>query len=324
MIQQPDSIHRDQTVAEPAALQEANALGGHADSTVTEVYSTKTSHWPVKVDSLLRPDDGKELEVESAELPTYYKDSYFAKDSLLHAELAAGRYGVAGDPVPYTVHNDSYLTMTLFISTLMLLYCLKRLTRFFLRHFKSFFRTPRLTNDSGRRQTPERRYLVVAGIHTAVILALEFYFFTKLEISDTYITYSEYTLMGIYFGAMLALFVFEYLLSSSVNSMFFTPLERQQWSSVKLASNVTSGVLLTPMLLLVAYFGLSIENSLIYTLGVIVFIKILLFCKAFLIFFSKRRAYVQIFLYFCTLEVIPPLLLWGILVTVANHLKVNY
>lgn len=323
MFQQPDSIHREQPVAEPVASQEANVLEAPADSVATNTFTTNTNHWPVKVDSVLRPEDGKELEVEPSELPTYYKESYFAKDSLLHSELAAGRYGVAGDPVPYTVHNDSYLTMTLLVSTLIMFFCIKRLSRFFVLQAKNFFRTSRNTYHKSS-VTHHSPLLTLASLHTAIILALEFFFYTKIAVSETYVTYSEYTLMGIYLGGVIGLFVFERILYASVNSMFFTPLERQQWGIVKLASIAVAGVLLTPMLLLVAYFGLSIENSLIYTLCVIIFVKLLLFCKAFIIFFAKRRAYVQIFLYFCTLEVIPPLLLWGILVAVANHLKVIY
>ncbi|MDE5987693.1 MAG: DUF4271 domain-containing protein, partial [Prevotella sp.] len=57
---------------------------------------------------------------------------------------------------------------------------------------------------------------------------------------------------------------------------------------------------------------------------IIIFVKLLLFYKCFLIFFKKKGAFLQIFLYFCTLEIVPPLILWGILITIANYLKVNY
>ena len=40
------------------------------------------------------------------ELPQYYKEGYFAKDSLLHPELQGGRYGVAGTPVPLSLRGD--------------------------------------------------------------------------------------------------------------------------------------------------------------------------------------------------------------------------
>lgn len=295
-----------------------------ADSAGSATFSAKTNHWPVKVDSLLRPDQGKEIEVKVNPLPKYYKDSFFAKDSLLHSELHGGRYGIAGDPVPYTVHGDSILTMVLIVSTLVLIYCTKHSSKFFGFQIRNFFHTVRKDSSLERESASEMRYLIMATIHTAIILSLEFFFYSKAMIAETYNTYSEYTLMGIYFGGVLGLFIFEYLLYSIVNGTFFKQHQCQQWRTAKMMTTAWAGILLTPMILLVAYFGLSTENSLYYTLGVIIFIKLLLFYKAFQIFFRKTGAFLQNFLYFCTLELIPPLVLWGILVTAANYLKVNY
>lgn len=324
MIQQQDSIRREQVASETGVQHSASVLEVHADSTHSADFSPHTNHWPVKVDSVLRPDMGKKIEVEVKPLPKYYKDSFFAKDSLLHSELQGGRYGIAGDPVPYTVHGDSYLTMVLIVSTLLLMLSVKRSSRFYAFQIKNFFHTVRTDSILERESASEKRYLLLAGLHTSIILALEFFFYSKAMISETYITYSEYTLMGIYLGAVLGMFLVEYLLFSSVNNIFFESRDRQQWVTVKMMTTAWAGILLTPMILLVAYFGLSTENSLYYTLSVIIFIKLLLFYKAFLIFFKKRRAFLQNFLYFCTLELVPPLILWGVLVTVANYLKVNY
>lgn len=310
--------------AETAAQHSATVLEVRNDSAGGTTFSPHTNHWPVKVDSVLRPDLGKKIEVEVKPLPKYYKDSFFAKDSLLHSELQGGRYGIAGDPVPYTVHGDSYLTMALIVSTLLLMLSVKRSSRFYAFQIKNFFHTLRTDSILERESASEKRYLLLAGLHTSIILALEFFFYSKAMISETYITYSEYTLMGIYLGAVLGMFLVEYLLFSSVNNIFFEARERQQWVTVKMMTTAWAGILLTPMILLVAYFGLSTENSLYYTLSVIIFIKLLLFYKAFLIFFKKRGAFLQNFLYFCTLELVPPLILWGVLVTVANYLKVNY
>ncbi|MDE6151069.1 MAG: DUF4271 domain-containing protein, partial [Prevotella sp.] len=96
------------------------------------------------------------------------------------------------------------------------------------------------------------------------------------------------------------------------------------WTTVKMMSTAWMGILLTPVFLLLSYFGLSVGNALVCTLIIIIFVKLLLFYKCFLIFFKKKGAFLQIFLYFCTLELVPPLILWGILITIANYLKVNY
>lgn len=328
MIQQPDSLHNAHQATEPHQALEQEALEQHVlqapdDSVAQSIYDTK-SHWPVKVDTLLSPDLGKKIEAKVNPLPKYYKESFFSKDSLLHSELHAGRYGIAGDPVPYSVRNDNVLTPILIFGILLLALCIKRSSHFFSFQIRNFFHVIRTDSSLERESSSEKRYLVFAEIYTALLLAIVFFFYTKEYISETYITYSEYALMGIYFGGILGLFLFQHVLQSAVNNVFFTPSQCRHWTTTQMMLTTWGGILLTPVLLLMAYFGLSVENSLIYTLIVIIFIKILLIYKCFQIFFNKKGDFLQIFLYFCTLEVIPPLILWGILVMTANYLKVNY
>ena len=327
MFQQPDSIHKAQSTAtESQSLTqdvEQHVLKVTEDSAAQSIYTTK-SHWPVKIDSVLMPEQGKPVHVKAAPLPKYYKESFFAKDTLLHSELQGGRYGIAGDPVPYSLRSDNLVTPVLLIGVLLLALCVRRSSKFFTFQIRNFFHVVRNDSVVERESASETRYLYFAELYTAVVLSLVFFFYTKAFISDTYVTYSEYTLMGIYLGSILAMFLFEHLVQSAVNKVLFTQRQCEQWTSIQLTTTAWGGILLTPMILLLAYFGWAIENALIYTLLAVFFVKMLLFYKCYQIFFIKKNAFLQIFLYFCTLEVIPPLLTWGILVIIANYLKVNY
>ena len=69
----------------------------------------------------------------------------------------------------------------------------------------------------------------------------------------------------------MAFFVFEYLLQKIVNNIFFSQYSNELWTTSKLFTTAIAGIMLTPMLLLMVYFGLSIENSLVYTLAIVVF-----------------------------------------------------
>lgn len=329
MIQQPDSIQHN---TQPVQTQEEtvtesdvqHVLQVTADSAAQAIYETSTSHWPVKVDSVLRPDQGKELKAEVKPLPKYYKDSFFARDSLLHSEIQGGRYGIAGDPVPYTVRGDNVLTPLLLFSVLLLMLSVKRSSRFMLFQLRNFFHLVRSDSSLERESAAEKRYLLFAEVYTAFVLTLVFFFYTKAYIAETYITYSEYTLMAIYFAGMLGLLAFEYIMQTAVNKVFFTTNQCRLWTTSRMVIISWMGILLTPMLLLLTYFGMSIENALIYTAIVLILMKMMLIYKCFLIFFNKIGHFLQFFLYFCTLEVIPPLVMWGILVTIANYLKVSY
>lgn len=346
MIQQPDSIKQHPAVPDvqpqtaeihelpsaeqaPASLLAAedevlHLLHAQKDSAAKSIYTARINHWPVKIDSVLMPKEDETTPVTVNKMPEYYKQSFFAKDTLLYKENQSGRYGIAGDPVPYSVRNDNVLTPLLIFGILMLMYSVRRSSRLFLFQLKNFFHTVRTDSSIQRETATEKRYLLYTDIYTAVILGIMFFFYSKHYIAETYVTYSEYTLMAIYVGIFLGYFVLEYVLQKTVNNIFFTQYSNELWTTSKLFTTAIAGIMLTPMLLLMVYFGLSIENSLVYTLGIVVFVKILLIYKSFQIFFKKTGDFLQNFLYFCALEIIPPLLIWGILVSVANFLKVNY
>ena len=84
------------------------------------------------------------------------------------------------------------------------------------------------------------------------------------------------------------------------------------------------GALLFPAILFQSYFEASPLNVIIYALFVVILVKIFTFYKCYVIFFRKNGLFLQIILYFCTLEIIPLLVLWGGLGIITNALTINY
>ena len=84
------------------------------------------------------------------------------------------------------------------------------------------------------------------------------------------------------------------------------------------------GLLLTPFVLLHIFGDLSLQITLIGVAFVIILAKILTFYKCYLIFFQRFGAILQIFLYFCALEMIPLVGLVGLLETFNEYLKINF
>ena len=301
-----------------------DATPAQQDSAIQATFQPKQVRYSSRPDTLHIPGHEIGKSIRDVSLPKYYKETFFSKDSLLIEETHAGRYGIAGDPLPYSLRTDDIITSILIAGILLLMLSIKRTLRFFSFQMKHFFRTMRENSALERESASQLRYLVFMELHTAVILSLVFYFYAKEKISETYITLSEYTLMGCFLGVVMLLIGFEHSLQTVVNNIFFSATEQRQWKTAKMMLMASMGILLTPMLLLLAYFGLSVNDTLLYTVFVVLFVKILLFYKCFKIFFKKKSAFLQIFLYFCTLEINPMLVAWGILVFIANFLKVNY
>ena len=84
------------------------------------------------------------------------------------------------------------------------------------------------------------------------------------------------------------------------------------------------GVVLFPAIILMTYFGFSLQAAIIYALVVVGIGKILSFYKSLIIFFKRKGAFLQIILYFCALEVVPLFALWGGLVLISHYLKINF
>ena len=114
------------------------------------------------------------------------------------------------------------------------------------------------------------------------------------------------------------------LLYTGVNLVFFDSKKNEQWLRTTLFLNGAIGVFLFPAVMLLTYFDVSPKTIIYYLIIVLVFVKILTFYKCSAIFFRQNVLYLQIILYFCTLEIIPLLALWSGLEVIVNALKINF
>ena len=147
--------------------------------------------------------------------------------------------------------------------------------------------------------------------------------YSRASISDTF-TIDQYQVIIIYAGYAAAYFLLKALLYSITGWVFFDKKKNEQWMKAYLFLVSCEGVLLFPAIMLMIYFGFSIQTALIYTLIVVGIIKILSFYKCFIIFFRRKGAFLQIILYFCALEVVPLFALSGGLVLISHYLKINF
>ena len=96
--------------------------------------------------------------LENVELPQYYKQNFFSTDSLWHPELNGGRYGIAGDPVPYTIRGDNMITALLLCCFILAFVAFSKSRWFIMRQTKQFFRTERSGTTVITETTNEFRF----------------------------------------------------------------------------------------------------------------------------------------------------------------------
>ena len=114
-------------------------------------------------------------------------------------------------------------------------------------------------------------------------------------------------------GIVLLYFIGKFVLYYIVNRTFFDSRDASNWHHYILLLSDFEGLLLLPLATLQVYVGFSVKIYIILVLIVLLFVKILTIFKTFNIFFGKIGGILQIILYFCTLELTPCLILYGIL-----------
>ena len=160
-------------------------------------------------------------------------------------------------------------------------------------------------------------------IQTCLMLALSFFFYTRTRIGETFII-ETYQVIAIYVAVIMAYFLVKTALSWVVNWTFFGSKENLQIQKSNLFVAATEGVVLFPVVMLQTFFEMPVYFTLFYVGLTIASAKILTLCKQFIIFFSKNSLSFQIFLYFCALEIVPLLMLWGGLTIINGYLKINF
>ena len=196
-------------------------------------------------------------------------------------------------------------------------------SNFIVRQIKGLFNRPYRRINVGETGH-EVRFQVFLVVQTALLLSITYYLFTRSENGGNYVVDSPMLVVGIFLAIFLGYFLLKKLLYSIVNWVYFDRKSNQQWSQLTLFLVSAEGVLIFPAVLLMIYFGLSVQYTLIYVATIVGLAKLLLFYQGYVIFFKRTAASLQIILYFCTLELMPLMALIGILVYTDNYLTIIF
>lgn len=301
-----------------------DATPAQQDSAIQAVFKPREIRYSQRPDTLRLPGHEPGKSLRDVSLPKYYREGFFAKDTLLHPEIDAGRRGVAGDPVPYRVRDDDMITSLLLLCLIMMIVALSNSRRFIVRQVKDILYVSHTEASALTETASEVRSQVFLVLQTCLLFSVFQYFYTNHYIGDTFVLPSQYHLIAIYFAMFTGYFVAKVLLYTIVNTTFFGARRNMRWLKSFLFISSSEAVLLLPVVLLQVYFDLEIHSVVLYFITVLVLVKILTFYKCYFIFFRRIGAFLQIILYFCALEAVPIAALWGALVMTGNYLKINF
>ncbi len=319
----PHAPTTPQTPYQVLRLLPKDATPAQQDSAIQAWFSPSEIHYSDRPDTLHLPGEGIPRDLKEVKLPQYYRESFFSNDTLFHSELGGERYGVAGDPVPQTLSGDSVITGVLILCFLMITFAFSRISGVFIKQMKDFFYIQKGEHTMTETGNEIRMQLVITAI-TCLTCALLYYLYTISKVDDVFIFSTEHALLGIFFIIIVAYFLLKSLAYTIVNNILFSGSKNKKFLTSFVFLSAVEGILLFPALLLQAYFQFAIQNVAYYCVGIVFLIKILTFYKSYVIFFRQNALYLQNILYFCALEMVPLLSLWGGLAVLVNQVRVIF
>ena len=314
---------KPQTPYQVLQLLPKDATPEQQDSAIQSWFQPGEIHYSEQPDTLHLPGHDKGHNPREIHIPDYNKERFLADDSLYHPELAHEPYGIAGDPIPYNISNDNVISSLLLGCFVMTLLAFAISKNFVVQQIKDFFYIPR-REDIKIPTSSELIALFYFALQTCLLLSMAYFFYVKAHVADTFVFAEEYLFIGLLFIITLGYTILKYPLYTLVNYTFFVGKNNGQWLYTLLLLSAVEGALLFPAVLFQSYFDIPLQNTVFYAVFVLILVKILTFYKCFVIFFRKNGLFLQIILYFCTLEIIPLLALWGGLGIITNALTINY
>ena len=237
--------------------------------------------------------------------------SVFSGDSLLHTEMPYRPFGFGAESTPFRFRHDGWSGLLLLVCLLLAASLLMRLRKNFKDLLRGIFlpipgkKDEPLVDDPLRYSTR-----LIAVMLLSLTAAMVTFVYTQHDVDFYPFPETPYILFGAFFLLWIVYFLVKRMMSGFVNWVFFRSEKIFTWQRAYTFLYVMESLLFLPVALSVAYLPIPHEKVLILVLSLIVFVKILLLFKTFQIFFPKMYGTLHLIVYFCTLEIMPLLVLW--------------
>lgn len=293
------------------------------DSVIQKYIKPNPIRWSQRPDTLHLPGHTVGKSVLDASLPQYYKESFFSTKPYFHPEIMGGRQGVPGDPVPYTVASDNFMTSLLLICFVVTIFALRGARGFIIRKLKSFSYYGRGLSDDLTETSTEVRFQLILMAESCLMASLFYFSYLTDLVTETF-TIGQSQIITLFTGVFALSLLAKITLYDIVNSIFFDKKKNKHWTRSFAFLTALFGLSMIPLVFIQAFFNLTFDSTAVYILFLLIFYELLLFWRQNQIFFAQNGRFLQNILYFCMLEIIPGAILWYVLTVISEYLKINF
>ena len=236
--------------------------------------------------------------------------SYFAGDTLLHAEVPYRPLGIVATSTPYYLRYDDWSGLALLLCLFLAASLVLRLRKKFRELLRGVFFPVLGKMDEPIVDDPLRYSTrIVSVCLLSLTAAMVTFVYTQHGVEYYPFIETPYILFVAFFVLWLVYFMMKRMAGNFVNWIFF---QRDKIFTCQRAYTFfyAVGALLSFVLaVVVVYLPVSPREILIMTLSLVFLVKIMLLFKTYQLFFPKLYGTLHLIVYFCTLELMPLLVL---------------
>lgn len=218
-----------------------------------------------------------------------------------------------GEPTAYSLRTDDCVAMALVLSFLCMAWVVAHSRQFITDNFVNILEDNTRCTRFTKRATHELQGRPLLIIQAALGFGLISAYFSGQTTATPPPTIAPHLVVPISALVATCYYMARIAIYAGINSVFFTPQKMKAWTNFYLLSLLIEGASLTALSLASIYMQLSTTSSKVILILLLGSLEILRFVKLKSIFFPGIIGYVHIFLYFCTLNLAPTLLVWQIL-----------
>lgn len=309
-----DSLQHAKIERLPEQPSPANIIDySESSSQQLKIYTPTPSATPTP-----QPDsDSTQAQAQAAALDSTFllnKYGFFSGSKWINKNEAIHFVGVSGNPIPYKLSNDIFVTITLLASLFIASFVVSRSMHALKLRIKNFFYNRNRNETTTLKSESKIKNHIYVVILESFVLSLLFFSYAEFKLISDFTTVSPYLLLFADMATCLTYFALKYAIYGTFNWTFFNEEKREVWFSGYNLIIFGKAVTLLPLVLTVLFFDLPFPVYIYAFFAILIINETMVLFKTKQIFFAYPLGILTSILYFCTLELLPLLFLWETLV----------
>lgn len=212
----------------------------------------------------------------------------------------------------YAVRSDDYLVIGM-MAMFIILSCISYSSRKMLAHYaKDFFSSKRLFSDEVvKDNSSEVTNVLMLATISALSLSLIFFNHLAEQYSFSRVLGIPYWVFGMGFVGFMCFIYAKAWTYTLVNWVFFDHESSKKWIRRYFFITSLTAFAFFPISLIDIFFNCNVNVVIWCAILIGIVYEILIFYRLFTNFKAKKYSYMLIFLYFCSVELMPALVLWN-------------